>query len=166
MKLDESIKSSLSSVDSWKKIFSKRKMTWLNMASDSMAPLIPENSSILIKHIENKEKIGFGDVILFVDGNNLIAHRVLAVQLKRDRLLQCGDNIISPAFIPLDSVIGVVVKVKTLDRVTDLDNLSGNIINVAMGVGSLGILLVKKVWPKGGNIFNTVRLKFVKWYSK
>ena len=143
-----------------REILFKKERVWLNVLSHSMDPLIPEDSTILVRHQDNGRP-RFGDVVLFTDSEQIVVHRVLSVFASRGRFLQCGDNPVSPSWIPLDGVIGVVERVRLNGKERDLFTFPLRILNVMMGMADVGILLVKKIWPRGGSMLNKISVSLL-----
>ncbi len=156
------IKNTETITELWKEIFYKRKKAWLRVSSGSMAPLINEDARILVSPLEDK-KIKFGDVVLFTDGDKLIAHRVLSILSDKNKFLQCGDYACSPSFISVDNIIGVVQKVKIDNsaREINFNSAAGRLFNILMGTGNYSIMYLKKICPKAGNMLNNLRFRIV-----
>lgn len=86
------------------------------VVTDSMAPLIPAESYILVKKV-NPADIGVGDVIVFLSEDPAIAgrpetHRVTAVIGDHEAFLTKGDNNLrsDSGAVPVDRLLGVFVR--------------------------------------------------------
>jgi signal peptidase I len=142
----------------WKSIFHNQKQAWLNMHSGSMSPLIPSGAQILVKFLEPPQ-IRAGDIVLFIEKNQLIAHRVLKVNLDQNQCLQGGDNAIVTSFIPFHNILGVVAKVKVEGKEVDLNTRTTIIFTRFLTRTQLGIAFLRRKWPKAAHLLHKVKIK-------
>jgi hypothetical protein len=108
----------------WKMILYNQKQAWLKMSSGSMSPLMPTGALILVRAFEHQQ-IKAGDIVLFTDGNQLVAHRLLWINWSQNQCLQGGDSAVSTFNIPIDTIFGVVEKVKVNGKEFDLNSRAG-----------------------------------------
>ncbi|MCK5716685.1 MAG: S26 family signal peptidase [Thiomargarita sp.] len=139
----------------WKDILYNQKQAWFTMSSGSMAPLMPTGSQIFVTSLEN-EKIKLGDIVLYSHQNQLIAHRVLWI--RRHHCLQGGDRAVSPSFIALDTIIGIVQKIKINDKEFDLNQRSAIVLSGLITLSSLGIMAVRRIFPRLGQGLHYVKI--------
>jgi len=79
---------------------------------NSMSPMIKDGDRLIIDH--GTGRFGVGDIIVFKTGSQYVAHRIISVTRKGDKLvfLSKGDNCISfDQPVPRDQVIGKVVQI-------------------------------------------------------
>ncbi len=145
----------------WKAIVSNQRQAWLTMYSGSMYPLMPTGSQILVKAVECSP-IRVGDIVLYVDQNQFIAHRVFKVNSTQNQCLQGGDNALATSIISLDNIIGVVEKIKVNSKEIDLNSRTGRLLTRFMIVSLLGIIALKPRWPKIGYLLHRLLLRVVR----
>ncbi|HEC84306.1 MAG TPA: S26 family signal peptidase [Thioploca sp.] len=147
----------------WKAILHNQKQVWLTMHSGSMSPLMPTGSQIFVKSLEHAhQKISAGDIVLYINDNQLIAHRVLWLRCSQHQCLEGGDSAVSTSFISIDNIIGVVEKIKVNDKEFDLNSRAGVLLIWFITATSLGILAVRRFWPKAGYLLHRLKLRLVR----
>ena len=127
----------------WQAIVSNQSQTWLTMHSGSMYPLMPTGSQILVTVVECSS-IRVGDIVLYVDQNQLIAHRIFKVNLTQNYCLQGGDNALVTSVIPLENIIGVVEKIRVNGKEVDLKNRTGRLLTRFMIFSLSGVMVLKR----------------------
>jgi hypothetical protein len=87
------------------------------MMSGSMTPILPVGSALIIAGIRRGE-CRTGDIVVFHDGERLIAHRLLlGWPPGRARLfLQAGDGVSPVGWIAARSILGLVTAVRDPDQ--------------------------------------------------
>ena len=145
----------------WKAIFQNQKQAWLTMQSGSMYPLMPTGSQILVKSIEYQQ-INVGDIVLYIEKNKFIAHRVLKINAAENQCLQGDDNTISTSFISIDSIIGVVEKIKANGKEFDLNNRAGVLLTWFITITCLGIIVIRRRCPKMGYLLHRLKIRLVR----
>jgi signal peptidase I len=146
----------------WKAIFQNQKQAWLTMHSGSMYPLMPTGSQILVKSIEHQQ-INVGDIVLYIEKNKFIAHRVLKINAAENQCLQGDDNTISTSFISIDSIIGVVKKIKKANgKEFDLSNRAGVLLTRFITITCLGIIVIRRRCPKVGYLLHRLKILLVR----
>ena len=147
----------------WKAILHNQKQVWLTMHSGSMSPLMPTGSQILVKYLEHAhQKISAGDIVLYINDNQLIAHRVLWIRSAQHQCLQGGDSTVSTSLISIDNIIGVVAKIKVNDKEFDLHHRTGVLLTWFITATSLGIVVIRRFWPKAGMLLHRLKLRLVR----
>jgi signal peptidase I len=144
----------------WRSIISSQRQAWLTMRSGSMYPLMPTGAQILVKAIE-RSLIRVGDIVLYVDQNQLIAHRIFKVNLTQNYCLQGGDNALVTSVIPLENIIGVVEKIRVNGKEVDLKNRTGRLLTRFMIFSLSGVMVLKRRWPKMGYLLHRLLLRVV-----
>jgi signal peptidase I len=142
----------------WKAILHNQKQAWFKMHSGSMSPLMPTGADIFVKYLEHK-KIRAGDIVLYIDGNQLVAHRVLKVNTAKNQCLQGGDNAVTTSVISIDNIIGVVEKIKNNEKEFDISSHVG--LSLVITVSSLIITYVRQFWPKAGHLLHRVKIRLL-----
>lgn len=145
----------------WQAIVSNQKQAWLTLHSGSMYPLMPTGSQILVKVVEHPS-IRVGDIVLYVDQHQLVAHRVFNVNSTQNQCLQGGDNALVTSVIPLENIIGVVEKIKVNDKEVDLKSRTGRLLTRFMIVSLLEIMALRQRWPKMGYLLHRLLLRVVR----
>lgn len=145
----------------WQAIVSNQKQAWLTLHSGSMYPLMPTGSQILVKVVE-RPSIRVGDIVLYVDQHQLVAHRVFNVNSTQNQCLQGGDNALVTSVIPLENIIGVVEKIKVNDKEVDLKSRTGRLLTRFMIVSLLEIMALRQRWPKMGYLLHRLLLRVVR----
>lgn len=144
----------------WKAIIHNQKQAWLKMDSGSMFPLMPTGAQILVKSIE-PQKINPGEIVLYIDNNQLIAHRLLKINREQNQCLQGGDNAVSTSFISMKDIIGVVEKIKHNGKEIDISSCVGLYLRKILTSSSIGIADIRLRWPKLGNLLQRLRIMLV-----
>jgi signal peptidase I len=145
----------------WKAIVSNQSQAWLTMHSGSMYPLMPTGSQILVKAVECSS-IRVGDIVLYVDQNQLIAHRVFKLNLTQNQCLQGGDNVLAMSVISLDNIIGVVEKIKVNGKEINLTSRTGRLLTRFMIISRSGVMALRQRWPKMGYLLHRLLLRVVR----
>lgn len=145
----------------WKSIFQNQKQAWLTMHSASMYPLMPTGAHILVTVLE-QTPLRVGDIVLYVDCNQLLAHRIFKINLTQNQCLQGGDNGLATSMIALDNIIGIVEKIKVNGKEIDLKSRRGRLLTRLMRNAGLGILALRQRWPRGGHLLHRVFLHFIR----
>jgi signal peptidase I len=93
----------------WEKLLAKHGACWGKIASNSMHPLMRAGDRVFIENI-SREKVRFGDMVVFNRGGQLIIHRVLGRRvIDRQRyILEKGDATLRSSLVPASSIIGRV----------------------------------------------------------
>lgn len=125
-----------------------------------MYPLMPSGAQILVKAIECS-LIRVGDIVLYVDQNQLIAHRIFQINLIQNQCLQGGDNALVTSVIPLENIIGVVEKIRVNGKEVDLKNRTGRLPTRFMLISCSGIIVLRRRWPKIGYLLHRLLLRVV-----
>lgn len=147
------------SINLWKSILNNQQQVWLKMHSGSMFPLMPTRSSILVVSLEGKN-FCVGDIVLFIENNKFIAHRVLKLNVVE--CLQGGDSSFSNNYlIPVASVIGIIKKVKVNDKEFDLSSRTGVLLTWFITRTSLFIIFVSKFNFKFANLLHKFKIKVI-----
>jgi len=142
----------------WKAIFQNQKQAWITMHSGSMYPLMPTGSQILVKSVEHQQ-ISVGDIVLYIEKNQLIAHRVLKINAAENQCLQGGDNTLETSFISIDNIIGVVEKIKVNDQELDLSTRAGVLLTWFLTVTSLAVIAVRS--SQAGYLLHRLKIRLV-----
>jgi hypothetical protein len=89
------------------------------MLTGSMAPLLPVGSILVIAGAD-KDACHTGDVVVYRDGERLVAHRLLlGWPPGRARIfLQAGDGISPLGWVAVKDILGLVVAVRIADETT------------------------------------------------
>ncbi|MDR7666851.1 signal peptidase I [Methanosarcina sp. Z-7115] len=131
-------------IDFYKEILNTGTFLRIPTKGHSMKPLIKNGSNIIIKKA-NLTKITKGDIILFFDGQRLIAHRVIR-KSKHDgntKFIVKGDSTLhfdKPVYSK--DILGKVVKIENGSKIINLDNTSGKTINIIFTNISLVITII------------------------
>ena len=145
----------------WRTIISNQNQAWLTMHSGSMFPLMPTGSQILVKSLKGPS-VRVGDIVLYVDQNQLIAHRVFNINLTQNQCIQGGDNALATSIIPLENIIGVVEKIQVNGKELDLKSRRGRLLTRFMSVSLLGIIALKHRWPQMGYLLHRLLIRVVR----
>ena len=126
----------------------------------SMLPLIQNGDNVLVEH--GAGSISRGDIIVFLQADKMVAHRVLSIKRKATTftLIAKGDN--NPYFDPpveVKQVVGRVLKIKRGDQWISIDTpgwqFLGGLIAVSMLVWiqfyNLGRLIKRNLWGSQNN---------------
>jgi hypothetical protein len=91
----------------------------LPMLTGSMAPNLPVGSTLIIASVRG-ETCRVGDVVVFRDGERLVAHRLLWgwPPGRPRRFLQAGDGISPLGWVAATAVLGIVVAIRDTDQTT------------------------------------------------
>lgn len=112
---------------------------FLPVSGGSMLPLIHDGDQLLVTHgVASARR---GDVLLFRQGDQLIAHRLLARQITGGevRYLTKGDNMLgADPLVPVAEIMGKVVLVCSGDRQLSLDTPLWRSLNWLIAVVMLG----------------------------
>lgn len=86
------------------------------MLSGSMSPYLPVGSTLIIASAAG-HAVRTGDVVIFRDGERLIAHRVIWGWPPRQprQFLQAGDGVSRVSWVPARGILGLVVGVRLPD---------------------------------------------------
>lgn len=147
----------------WKAILHNQKQVWLKMRTGSMSPLMPAGSQILVKYFEHeRQKIRVGDIVLYTNENQLIAHRVLWRRSAEHQCLQGGDSAVSASFISTDNIIGVVEKIKAGEKEFDLNNRTARWFAWFITAASLCVLATRRFCPKIAHLLHRLKLRLIR----
>jgi hypothetical protein len=85
----------------------------LSVRSGSMVPLMPVGARIIVEPTTG-DRCGVGDIVVFVRGQRLVAHRLLLTwPVGADRwFLERGDGVSTAGLLPEREILGRVVAVK------------------------------------------------------
>ena len=144
----------------WQAIVSNQSQTWLTMHSGSMYPLMPTGSQILVTVVECSS-IQVGDIVLYVDQNQLIAHRVFAINLAQNQCLQGGDSTLTASIISVDNIIGVVKRISVNGKEFDLSSRTNQLLTNFMIVSRSNIMILKQRWPRIGYLLHRILLRVI-----
>ena len=91
------------------------------LSTFSMEPLILSGSKVIVRYGQ-LEDINLGDIVVFKQKNNLIAHR--CIDVANDFLLTKGDNLseLDPPISNSGIIIGKIISVKHKTRYWNLDS--------------------------------------------
>jgi len=142
----------------WKSILHNQKEAWLKMHSGSMSPLMPTGAEIFVKYLEHKT-IRVGDIVLYIDENQLVAHRILKVNRAKNQCLQGGDSSPITSVISIDNIIGVIEKIKVNGKEFDISDHNG--LSLIITLSSLLITYVRPFSPKAGHLLHRVKIRLV-----
>lgn len=89
------------------------------MLTGSMSPLLPVGSTLVIAGASG-DACRTGDVVVYRDGERLVAHRLLlGWPPGRARIfLQAGDGVSPVAWIATAAILGLVIAVRLVDQTT------------------------------------------------
>ncbi len=142
----------------WKSILHNQKEAWLKMHSGSMSPLMPTGAYIFVKYLEDK-KIRVGDIVLYIDENQLVAHRILKVNTAKHQCLQGGDSSPITSIISIDNIIGVIEKIKVNGKEFDISDHHG--LSLIITLSSLLLTYVRPFSPKVGHLLHRVKIRLL-----
>ena len=144
----------------WKAILCNQKQAWLKMHTGSMYPLMPIGAFIFVNYFQiAHQKIRAGDIVLYIDDNQLVAHRILKVNLAKNQCLQGGDNAVYTSLICIDNIIGVVEKVKINEKEFDMSSRASLYFRLYITISSLAIGTIKQYLPKVGYLLHRVKIR-------
>ncbi len=95
---------------------------FLPISGRSMLPLIREGDQILVSH--GLAQAGRGDILVFRQGNQLVAHRMLSRNTAdgASQFLTKGDNVLRPdPLVPAAEILGRVLLIRRGGRELSLD---------------------------------------------
>jgi hypothetical protein len=89
------------------------------MLSGSMSPLLPVGAILIITAVQG-DACRAGDVVVFRDGERLVAHRLLLgwPPGRARHFLQAGDGVSPLGWIAAGSILGMVTAVRRTDQST------------------------------------------------
>ena len=107
----------------------------------SMLPLIQEGDQVLVTH--GCESVQRGDVVVFRQKGQLIAHRVMRIQSRENgpAFVTRGDNVLcSDPPVNADKVMGRVLAIKRHGRLMALNTPFWYIVGRVVAVGTLPVM--------------------------
>lgn len=133
-----------SSVKKIKKDIKRRR---LKVKGESMRPLVREGDEVMVRPLETG-KVKVGDIVCF--GKPVTCHRVIGKSRCNGRLylLEKGDRQLESTKIPVDDISGKVVAIHKGERILNLDNKWGRLLNLIMAWLSLVTLKVGKLFSR------------------
>lgn len=101
----------------WAEYLSRGHTLSLEVASDSMSPLIVTGDHILVEPIPEGDNIRVGEIVLFRTADGWLVHRVVGVSSKTPgaAVLQKGDAGHHAHQVPPQAIMGRVVRVEKKD---------------------------------------------------
>jgi signal peptidase I len=119
----------------WLQLFTTKRVGWLPVLTDSMAPLIRPGDQVQVSAVA-VEEIRFGDIVVFGRGDDLIVHRVLKKWRNTHHIyfLEKGDAGYAYGLINAEKVVGRVTRVKGRGKTFDLRSPPSRLTNLLLSV--------------------------------